>query len=459
MSRYENVGFWGSAGANFRDDLFGPVQRGRYGAFNDFLVDSQCVLLGALESGTRNAGLSPLANGWAFVRGFNGCYSGSPPAFQKELPENGYYGGQCEVTYDATFSIEMENGVQDNQQTAGMLGPIMGLRTNPNAFSKGVTSRVEYSRDGETWQAAGSGTVSPLNRAVSEPFNVVVTRRDGQPDDCGNGPQGQEVYPDGQELPPPPSDGDVIVPGRDIVVPVDVPGGTVDLGVNIGDATFCQDGSICVSVDGLPHRIRPDGGIDVAPDEPGASEPPSSDSSDIQDIKDALEVDIQGEFNWVNCEGEPMTSGYFGQGFGVVEAMFQTMLPLVNSGVFQYCGLLGSDEFQGNLLNTTSLPSSEIDVFSDVALNTATKKVVLDVMSTHPQYSIRRGSNGGNDDRQTRFAVVSFAYEVDGQECVSWTRNQYYSKGVYDIELISLDSREFRVSLKAGSTATIKEFA
>lgn len=459
MARYEEIGFWGETGANFREDLFGPVQRGRFGALNDFLIDSQCVLLGALESGTRNAGLTPLANGWAFTRGFNGCYSGAPPPFVKgdDIPPL-YEGGQC-VGDNYRVRVGYDNSVRGPGVTNNIFpGPIVDISVIDSPQNPGQDAVAVFHNDQQGVPTFSQVHIGFAGETVTITGIVELTNLSG-PDNCGSLPTIPGDYPDGQELPPAPSPGDVIAPGRDIVVPVDTPGGTVDFGVNIGDATFCQDNSICITVDGVPHRIRPDGGIDYAPDEPGGSEPPSSDSSDIEDIKELLETQIEGEFTWANCEGEPLTAGYSGQGFGVVEGMLQTLLPLVNSGVFQYCSLLSPDEFEGTLLNTTSLPSLEIDTFVDVALDVATKKAVVEVVSSFPQYSVRRDSQGGNDDRQTRFAVVSFVYEIDGEECISWTRNQYYSKGVYDIELISLDSREIRVSLKAGSSATVKEFA
>ena len=128
MSESRNIGNWGALDSQIREDLFGPYYRGRYGAFNQFLVDGQCVLFGALQGTATAAGQSPLANAYGFLRGFNGCYAGPPPSYTKELPEPALIGGQCPgVRYDAVITVQIDGGAPQARGNSTR-GPVTSMR-------------------------------------------------------------------------------------------------------------------------------------------------------------------------------------------------------------------------------------------------------------------------------------------------------------------------------------------
>ena len=255
---------------------------------------------------------------------------------------------------------------------------------------------------------------------------VSFERDDGLPDDCGNGPQGTPQYVPDPEPFPPYNDGDVILPGRDIDVMVDTPGGIVPVVVEIGDATLCFGGSVCVSIDGIPHRLNPDGGIEVFSDSVGEPSDTATDSEVLEEVKEAICQEIEGDVQWVGCDGETLTSSFSGTGIQGIQAQIATTHVVSNAGSNEFCPLLIPDEFQNIELDSSSISSSEVDSFIDVALNVETIRVSIDIEGSSNPYAVRRGSSGGNDNEQSRFGVISFVYEVNGNDNVAWTRNQYY---------------------------------
>lgn len=458
MARWEEIGQFGDAGATFREDLFGPTEKGRYGAFNDFLIDTQCILLSALENGSRAAGADALANGWAFTRGFNGCYAQAPPPFTKQTDDGKFEGGQCPGTrYDITVTWEQSSPGFGATRTNDMFGPIEGLDVipNPNFANSLLLVLIGRTSTGAVNQIVLSSANNGRTFTFKNIDDIVVL---SGPDNCGNHPTNGPAYPDGRELPPPPSDGDELVPGRDINAPVDTPIGPIDKGTEIGPALYCADGSICITVDDIPHRIRPDGGIDRAPDSAGEGGNPATDSDLIEEIAEELNTEVSGTFDWVNCAGEETSAAFLGNGFNGVKAMLATLTGLVNQGVNGFCSLLSEDNFQGNQVESTTITSSEVDSFVDIVLKAETIRVLVDVTTTTNPYAVRAGTNGGNDNIQSRFAVVSSVVEVDGNDAVLWTMNQYYSMSLYDAPPESFMVRKIRVSLNAGSTAVIEEY-
>jgi len=345
MAETREIGYFGEQGAIFREDLFGPVQRGRYGAFNEFLVNTQCTLLGFLEVGSRGAELDALANAWAFSRGFNGCYAGTPPTFVKEAVGEFFPGGQCDVVYLVTFEFDLE--VSGSFTTANtFLGPIGapifepadGDSGSPNQFGAGY---VVFGPD-RTVQFITGGSVG--EDLVG--FRILmVSRVDGMPDDCGDSPDFDPQYPPGQELPPMPNIGDVIAQGVDIEVLVPTGVGDIPVTIEVGDVTYCDIATLCTTVDGIPHRIRPDGGIDILPYEPGQPPETPTDSELLDEIVEALNAEISGDLMWEDCQEQTIQESFNGVGFVGLQAMLSALLSVVNQGSNEYCPLLEADEF------------------------------------------------------------------------------------------------------------------
>jgi hypothetical protein len=286
-------------------------------------------------------------------------------------------------------------------------------------------------------------------------------------------------------------------------VDVDFNGTLAPVGFAYGSATINVNGNVNLNFGGLDVNISPDLGIDIGDDgNPGGGfgEEPLEfpefpeipdysgdfegigdaldtlannqdvlgDAVDsigqgvgvaidrIQELKTLLDIDFDDTLRWVGCRGIEDTVGYEGKGLRGLESALRALLALVNLGSNEYCELLPIP-LEGDVILTEFIPSDEVDNFVDLDLPPESRIVVVDVVLAKQHYATRRGSSGGNSDRQGRFAVVSFLEELVPGDwvVVGGSVNQYYSLGAYLVPATSNPVR-IRVSIGAGQTAVVR---
>lgn len=458
-TRRDRIGAWGDAGMSFREGLTGPIERARHGAINQFLVDTQCVLLGALESGSRDRGATPLANAWAFLRGANGCYAGSAPSYTKtaDVPPQ-FEGGQCDGTRYELDYLLVVNGVQLTVGTQFPYGPISEgyITPDPNNGSRvlaGFDGRPSVNVPVQFIQIASiavSDTINEARISSLSPFSG--------PDDCGSLPPTPGEYPPGQELPPPPSLGDIIAPGRTETVPVLLPGGTVPISIEIGDLIYLGGDGVAMDVDGIPHRFAPDGGLDAFPYGDSLADGEESPEDILEEVRDELTQDFVGTSTWQTCYSVVAESPYEGKGLAGIKAMLEAQLDTVNTGVSEFCELIEPPQPQDTLIDDDTFPQTEFPAFRDFAVPVDALRLTVTINGFVSAYAVRNSGNDSLNDVQGRFAVISAIVTAEGNDVVAWTENQYYRGGVYGVAGIASQGMKIRVSLREGTSAIVRYY-
>jgi len=227
----------------------------------------------------------------SFTRGFMNrmCRNETLP----NPPQVPYTGGQCNVSYyiTSTARVSIDNSFRNVKQgdlivISGInfphLGPIEGLELNPfvnneiaqiKALNNPNNIFMSYVKDGAQirWRQPQSGGLAISDIFVDEIFGHVLTRVDGQPDDCGNVPSD---YPTTN---PNPSDYHTTIiinmdDGDDLTIPltynpinVSFPMnfdlGGIHLRIDLGGIHFNFS---LVSIDGIPLPL-PDGNLSPLP--------------------------------------------------------------------------------------------------------------------------------------------------------------------------------------------------
>jgi hypothetical protein len=296
-----------------------------------------------------------------------------------------------------------------------------------------------------------------------------------------------------------------ITPPRIVVVPHDVGGVTVNFGFAVGSVSLGVTGNANFNFGGIDVNVSPDLGIDIGddgspgggfgeepidfPDFPeipdysgdfeglgdaldsiGNKQDVLGDSLDsvglgvgvaidrIAEVKALLDIDFDDSLTWLSCRGEEFLTPYAGNGLRGLEAIMRALSVSSNQGVAEYCELLPPSPLEGDVVLTEFIESVEIDNFFDRDVDSQTKAVSLEVELARNPYAVRRGSSGGNDDKQGRFAVVCFLEEVSAGDWqgISEPINQYYSVGLYRVPKTDNPVR-IRVSVSAGSSCTYRE--
>jgi hypothetical protein len=326
------------------------------------------------------------------------------------------------------------------------------------------------------------------------------------PDDCGNiNDDAPPLYPPGQELPPAPVPGQEVYPPGITTIDFDFNGTFAPVGFFHGSANIDVNGNVNLNFGGIDVNISPDLGFDFGddgtPGEQFGSDPPEfpeipeipdysgdfeglgdaldsignkqdvlGDSLDsvglgvgvaidrVAEVKALLDIDFDDSLTWLSCRGEETLTPYVGNGLRGLEAVVRALAVSSNQGATEYCELLPPPPLEGDVVLTEFIESVEIDNFFDRDVDSQTKAVSLDVELARNPYAVRRGSSGGNDDQQGRFAVVCFLEEVSAGDWqgISEPINQYYSVGLYRVPKTDNPVR-IRVSVSAGSSCTYRE--
>lgn len=458
MGQRERIGFFGEAGATLRDGLFGPLQRGRYGAFNDFLVDTQCFLFGVLESGSREAGAAPLANGWAFLRGFNGCYSGAQPPYTANVFPPPFTGGQCPGTLYEVDVAWQTNFEAPRVQPVQVYGPVEGVfLKNPGTLA-GTGELVLIARDisGNELEVGFGFTAAPNYYEYYRVDDVSVVG--GGPDDCGDPPAPPPEYPPPVEALPAPSDGQELFPKQYRDTTVDVNGTPVPITIEIGPSTYHTGQGIKIPIDGIPHWIDPDGGIAIDPQGDPDEEAADTIQEALDEIEEKLDEDISGLLEWEKCDGEILEEPFEGSGFSGLKAMIMAMNDISQGGSSEYCPVIAPLPLQGSELSSDVVGPSEIPVFEDVNLPVEAIVVTVDVSGGANMYASGGSSTPPGDKEQARFGVVSLGYQVGSSLKIESVFNQYYRRGVYSIPQSPSGPRTVRLSLMPGMVANVRSF-
>jgi hypothetical protein len=414
-------------------------------------------------------------------------------------------GGQCPgVIYRVKINYATKV-VNPGSQIFELPGPIGPLYLTPNSGNPRLEALFfNYGPSSTPAFVDGTRFENAEDDFLSYGFEY-VTRVDGLPDTCGSLPPGPAIYPPGQELPPAPAPGQEVYPPGVTTVDFNFNGTFSPVGFFHGSANIDVNGNVNLNFGGIDVNISPDLGFDFGddgtsgegfgsapPEFPDIPEPPDysgdfqglGDALDsignkqdvlgdslesvglgvgvaidrIEEIKALLDIDFDDSLTWLSCRGEEALTPYAGNGLRGLEAVIRALSVSSNQGVAEYCELLPPPPLEGDVVITEFIESVEIDNFFDRDVDSQTKAVSLDVELARNPYAVRRGSSGGNDDRQGRFAVVCFLEEVSAGDWqgISEPINQYYSVGLYRVPKTDNPVR-IRVSVSAGSSCTYRE--
>lgn len=472
---------------------------------SSFMEAAACDIVGAQEAFFRSIGAEALAHRAAVSRAVAGCYTGELPSLVPNPEAPPFVGGQCPGTrYQVNF---IAGSAQAGYPTSNVFGfgPFGGFELRPDPARPGwrQLKAILAPFVGAAFDILIQN-FSPFETGVSwQILDVVVLNG---PNNCGNINDGAPpLYPPGQELPPAPAPGQEVYPPGITTIDFDFNGVLAPVGFFHGSANIDINGNVNLNFGGIDVNISPDLGIDIGddgspgggfgeepvdfPDFPeipdysgdfeglgdaldsiGNKQDVLGDSLDsvgqgvgvaidrIQEIKDLLDIDFDDTLRWVSCRGIEDTDGYEGKGLRGLESALKALIALVNLGSNEYCGLLPSAPV-GELDSTEFIPSAEIDNWVDVDVASEIRFVSIEVQLTKPGYSVRRGSQGYNEDLQGRFAVVSFLEEFQPGEwiAVGGSVSQYYSLGGYIVPKTE-NAVRIRVSLGAGSSAVVRRF-
>lgn len=436
--------------------------------FSQWVDAAACDLAGKLESGYRSLGLDALGNVVAVSRRNANCYIGTPPPVSQLPPQPpSFTGGQCSTIY--TVTVEYSTPIAARRGAVDARGPIAGLAVRSGQFADG--------QPGERLVVLGTSVNGgeeefSIQRTSTSPrfFDEVIVsivRKDGQPDDCGNLPPGSAVYPPGEELPPPPAPGEPIRPDEDFDFDFEPSPGapSIPVTVPITNFNFNPDIGVTFNFGGINIGIRPDFGIDIGVDDNALPEG-SSTSEQVESVSDAveavqqlLEAPIEGTQAVTLCSGLDLPVSWTGAGLAGLSDQIRALSSQNAVLVQQYCPLLDPSPAPGSLLNSVSFDASSAHVFHDISLPPEAKFCVVRVEGLLTAYAVRATGGNGDEDYQSRFAVVSEIVGTTTDGAVVWTENQYYATGIYALRPPLALTRQLRVSLKASTAVTVEIFA
>lgn len=442
-------------------------------AVESFVNASVCDLVGAQEAFFRSVGASALAHRAAISRLVGGCYVGDPPDLVVGQEPPPFEGGQCPGTlYNVQFSIRFAQGSPPEIATVGTYGPVefAGVRVSPTDPTRQQVVALGHTLSGapETrlaFQTAPGGTVtltaSPVVTAVSGP------------DNCGSLPSGPVEYPPGVELPPVPVPGEPITPPG-VTEPVfPLPNVLVPVVLAYGSAKIDVNGTVNVDVGGFNVSIYPDLSFEIGDrgiddvDNPGHEfEDEVSDQvrtvgdgvRAVEDgnerIEDAVGANIQGAVSGVGCDGNEVTVGYSGTGLLGVQSQVESAVEVIASLLNGLCPVGGQDPVY-ELLPLGSFGPVSRRLFFDVDLPDGAEYVFVDATTTFPAYAVAADGNDDQDSVQSRFAQVSFLWNLEGEFFSLPASQQFYSNGAFVVPLGLPSGSKIRISGYPGARFTL----
>lgn len=358
-------------------EVSGPA----FDSLQDFLGSTVCNLIGQQESYFRVNGFQSVANLIALGRRNLNCFPGGPgsgPDLEvgPSSARDAFTGGQCTFNYTISAGSDViSSSGNEFVRTRGAQidGPIYSVEINPASGLPGIWIRREA---GGPLIAAGGATMSTTERNLNLSRggfrDVTVTPTGGQSDDCGDSPRFPDEFPPGQDLPPAPNPGDVLIEREIRTREVVIDGNPVNFSYEVGPVTIDVDGFINIPIFNTLFRLTPTLEVEV---DVGRSPSDGADTSeDITAIRDNLEQDIAGIVNGQACDGTPLVADVEGEGLAGLAQLITSASNLLATLTNSACPvgstppglstliLLESGTFQPGEVRLVDLPDDAVSV-------------------------------------------------------------------------------------------------
>ena len=445
------VGTWYESGIATGNRFGGVKNPAEREGLSGWIGARYCEILGLSEAGLRTVNLIGAANTQAWLRGFQGCSPGIPGDLTATSEPPPFEGGQCPTLYQVRLNWTESDG--DTGITNQFLdGPISNIyiRPQPSSPSNDFLSIDHLGQDGNPTTTNVHGTTFGVK--ITSWSVHTLQRVDGQPDNCGSLPGSGPTYPDGVDLPPAPNVGDEVFPKEYIeVAPTGPDGQPYPITVEIGPATYCGNGVICVEVNGRPYKLTPEGDIVTGDEEVAPRDDEQTPTDKLDELLNEFNKEVSGVLRAEGCDEALYERAYFGTGFTGLEAMINAAVLLRTDTDLTACDCFVEEDLMPPQLLASFPQSDGIEVWK-VPLSSAVRMAYLEVNGNPGSLRVYRLA--GND-READFGFWSIGYDVGNEE---------YNGPQIGVTTITSSlpvpppmgrGRYARISLKKGISATL----
>lgn len=418
-------------------------------AQTEFLINAACDIAGKMESGYRFLGLPALANQLSVARANASCYTGSPPSFEASQSSPPFVGGQCAgVAYEADIEANRSGNIPISYVGTNMIGPIAEFRPIPTGTGPYT---AEYRRVGESSFQQVQGSPSTGGSPITSITIVGPLRRvDGQPDTCGDPPYDVTVdWPDGVELPSPPSPGDVLVPNQIVDVTVDVNGVPSVVSVEVGDVVFSPDVGVEFTVGDLSYTLSPS--FTLSFELPGEGGDVSRVEEIVEEIREEVTQQIAGSLGAQSCSAEVVAAEYSGAGLRGLQDLGSKLLQVLSSLLLEQCPV---DAEVNQALNRVEVGSGTagLNDVTYVSVGVKSRIVCLEVEGLPPDLRVYKLAG---DDLEAPFGYMCLT-EGSGSDTFNGPAVDVKTRQTrYDVGRDRGFDRAIRLSLRRGLEWTL----